>query len=144
MVLRLITYGCGEKFDVAKFNPIKNKFIKPSGGLWASPVDSRYGWREWCADNSFGDISSSFEFEFDGNVFVIDDTRAACRLPWIDLRDSKRPDFERVALLGYDAIWLTEDGERKTRFDEPSLYGWDCESVLIMNPSGILIPKGSN
>ena len=40
--------------------------------------------------------------------------------------------------LGYDAIFLTEKGQHETRFSEPSLYGWDCECVLVMNPSGVL------
>jgi hypothetical protein len=37
-----------------------------------------------------------------------------------------------------DAIHLTERGEHETRLSQPySLYGWDCECVLIMNPKGI-------
>lgn len=41
-------------------------------------------------------------------------------------------DFESIA-KDYDAIKLTESGERETRFSVPSLYGWDIESMLIMN-----------
>ena len=140
MKLHLITYGCGKKFDVAKFKPVKNKmFVKPEGGLWASPVNSNYGWREWCKDESFGNLSHHFKFEFEGNVFVIDGTRSAAQMPWLEAYSVlKYPDFEKMVSLGYDAIWLTEKGQHETRFGEPSLYGWDCESVLVMNPSGVL------
>jgi len=140
MKLHLITYGCGKKFDVAKFKPVKNKmFVKPEGGLWASPVNSSYGWREWCKNESFGSLSHSFKFEFEGNVFVIDDTASAARMPWLSVYSYLQyPDFEKLVSLGYDAIWLTEKGQQETRFGEPSLYGWDCESVLVMNPSGVL------
>lgn len=144
MKLHLVTYGCGKKFDVAKFEPIKNKgFVKPEGGLWSSPVNSNYGWREWCENESFGNLSDHFNFEFEGNVFVIDGTRDAAYMPWLNFYGlTKYPDFEEMVLLGYDAIWLTEKGQQETRLGEPSLYGWDCESVLVMNHSGTLINGG--
>jgi len=115
-------------------------FIKPEGGLWASPVKSRYGWREWCKAESFGDLSHNFKFWFEGNIFVIDGMHSALNMPWQDYKGiTKYPDFEKMVLLGYDAIYLTLNGEHETRYGEPSLYGWDCESVLIMNPNGIQI-----
>jgi hypothetical protein len=46
--------------------------------------------------------------------------------------------FKGWELVIYDAIWLTENGQRETRYGEPSLYGCGCESVLIMNPLGVL------
>lgn len=144
MELHLITYGCGDRFDPAKFSPIKNReFVKPAGGPWASPVNSKYGWRAWCEDANYGDLSQHFEFYFCGNVFVIDGVSDAARMPWYKpawaLGDNGAcPDFEKLMLRRYDAIWLTVKGERETRFGQPSLYGWDCECVLIMNPYGIL------
>jgi hypothetical protein len=108
--------------------------------LWASPVDAEYGWREWCKAEDFGDLSHSFTFEFEGNVFVIDDVHDAASMPWIEMIEGtnlKCPDFEAMANLGYDAIYLTAKGQTETRFGPPSLYGWDCESVLIMNPQGV-------
>lgn len=136
MKMRLITYGCGKKFLLSKFKPIKNEgFIKPSGGLWASPVNATYGWREWCEANDFGNLKHSFEFDFEGKAFVIDSLHDAQRLPWIEYYKSiQYPNFESLVHLGYDAIYLTERGEIQTRFSTiASLYGWDCESVLIMN-----------
>lgn len=146
MKLHLITYGCGKKFDIAKFKPIKNRmFVKPEGGLWASPVGSSYGWREWCEAESFGNLSHNFTFEFEGNVFVINSCADATRMPWIEEhRYIKYPDFEKMVSLGYDAIFLTENGQVETRFGEPSLYGWDCECVLVMNPSGVLTKRGAD
>jgi len=43
------------------------------------------------------------------------------------------PNFELLATM-CDAIWLTEKGQNETHLSYPiSLYGWDCESVLIIN-----------
>ena len=137
MELNLITYGKGKKFISSKFTPIENIpfFVKPKGGLWASPVNAAWGWREWCKIEEFGDISNNFTFVFDGNVFVIDSISSAASMPWID--HDKSIDFEKMLELGYDAIYLTEKGQKETRFSTPSLYGWDCECVLIMNPECI-------
>lgn len=44
--------------------------------------------------------------------------------------------FAKMRDAGVDAIFLTERGERATRFTHPrTLYGWDCESVLVLNPA---------
>lgn len=86
---------------------------------------------------SFGDLSDSFTFRFQGNVFVIDSLKDAKEMPWYDphgLSFIQWPDFEAMQEVGIHAIHITLQGERETRFSTPSLYGWDCESVLIMNP----------
>ena len=138
MKLDLITYGCGTEFDPVKFKPIKNRdFIKPDGGLWASPINSPYGWKEWCMEQEQGNLSSSFTFAFDGKVLVIDSLEDAMRMPWLTLFDCiQYPNFEQIA-QHYDAIWLTTKGQVETRFSEPNMYGWDCETVLILNPDCI-------
>lgn len=48
-------------------------------------------------------------------------------------------DFELLA-KNYDAIWLTENGQSETHLYYPiNLYGWDCETVLIMNPYSVSV-----
>lgn len=43
-------------------------------------------------------------------------------------------DFKTMVQKGIDAIYLTEKGQWKTRLTFPrNLYGWDCETVLILN-----------
>ena len=37
-----IHYG-SKQFDISKFEPIRNWWNKPHGGLWASPVNAEYG-----------------------------------------------------------------------------------------------------
>jgi len=148
MRLHLVNYGCGDHFDPAKFEPVKNRhFVKPAGGLWASPVNSRNGWREWATENmSEPNLATSFRFYANGNILVINDEIDAAGMPWKEHRVSDRlvieyPDFETLASI-YDAVWLTDRGEAATRWaTSKSLYGWDCESVLIMNPRCVEITK---
>ena len=112
------------------------------GGLWASPVDCSWGWANWCRSEEWneGALGEWFEFNYHGNVVVIDSHADLRALPQHNSKIShffNSPDFERLLADGVDAIHLTERGEHETRFSEPSLYGWDCECVLIMNPEGI-------
>lgn len=138
--LHLVTYGKGNAFDLKKFQAVKNRdHIKPAGGLWASPVNSSFGWREWCIENEWGNLETNFQFSYTGVVLKIDSAEDAATLPWRSIhRLISFPDYETIARMGVGAIWLTTSGEQETRFTlEHSLYGWDCESVLILNPSGI-------
>ena len=139
--IELITYGLGHILKPELIKPIRNdSFVKPAGGLWASPIDSNYGWKEWCKEESFGNLESYFTFMFKGNVFIINSERNLHEIPWLTTIYSyaKYPDFEAMSKNGIDAIWLTEKGEAETRFSIPEgLYGWDCESVLVMNPKTI-------
>jgi hypothetical protein len=140
MILKLITYGCGDTYEPSEFRSVENKnHMKPKGGLWASPINCNYGWREWCDDNDFGDRSTQFEIIFTGNVLVIN---SAADIDLLDWRDDvfyrSIVDYEKLQGRGVDAIYITEKGEQETRFLQPrDLYGYDCECVLIMNPEGI-------
>lgn len=144
--LRLVTYGCGDGYRSGKFQPIRNReFVRPNGGLWASPVGCDWGWRERCLAEEFGDLTTQFGFVFRGEVLRIDSFADAVAMPWQDSPSPicNWPDYEVMQRVGVDAIHLTEDGQDATRFSRPSLYGWDCECVLIMNPKGITIERNA-
>ena len=137
MILR--HFGADE-YKPELFKPIKDShFVKPRGGLWTSPVGSNYGWKEWCEAEEFGDVTTWFDVEFVGTLLVIDSLNdAKTKLSWCEPRPGwSFPLFEVLVVCGFDAIHLTERGQHETRFSRPSLYGWDCESVLIMNPETI-------
>lgn len=129
-------------FDKEKFREIRNVPFqtKPVGGFWASPVDAKFGWKEWCEAERFREISedNSFRFTLAENARVlkissVDDLQSLPKLwapvSWICL------DFELLA-KEYDAIWAKVVGWGDLYFQ---LYGWDCDSVLIMNPN-VVIP----
>lgn len=140
----LIHYGATEyKPELVK--PIKNRlFVKPHGGLWTSPVDSKWGWKDWCESENYSNPreENSFRIELrpEAKILIIDSLSDLKKLPMVEsgLRSFPLyPDYERLA-LGYDAIHLTEKGQADTNLSYPlSLYGWDCESVLIFTPTVI-------
>lgn len=143
--MEFIHYGATE-FLPDKFLPIKNKhpFVKPGRtGLWASPINSGYGWKDWCEDKEFRECSESncFTFKLTDNarVYVIDTYKDLESVPYL-IKDGdlyQTIDFEKMA-TEYDAIHLTINGQLETRLSFPlSLYGWDCESLLVLNPKVI-------
>ncbi len=137
--MRCITFGCGNRFEWDKFNPITNNTPwgnKPKGGLWCSPIDSDYGWKQWGEENEFGDFSTQFEFDLQGKILQIDSMEDMLnKLIWNSLDfQFLTIDFEKI-VKEFDAVHLTVKGlaaTRNARFEQ-SLYGWDCESIIVLN-----------
>lgn len=143
-----VHYGHKE-FNKDNFQEIQNRrnFNKPSGGLWASAIDAEYGWKEWNESSGFVNISDENSFKFklspNANILVISSVDDVNKLPLqisddpifkliASMRGGIKPiDFETLKNEGYDAIdfRLSEDHEL---YEE--LYGWDCDSILVMNP----------
>lgn len=143
-----IHYGSNQ-FEHSLFCPIRNIQYsnKPNGGLWASPIDAEYGWKEWCNDNSFRECKEDVSFKFvladSSRVIHIRSYKDIDELPLFPKQFGwALPDFEKAYYLGIDAIELhlsedeSPDGMNGLYW---LLYGWDCDSILILNPK-IVIP----
>lgn len=139
-------YG-NEEWDSTKFVEPKNCdscwCIKPNGGLWASPVESKWGWKDWCDSEDFRECITYFDFSLKpgASVYVIDSYQDLEKFKYINPGFHEflcSIDFES-AKTEYDAILLTDKGEQETRLSQPlSLYGWDCESLLVLNKDVIV------
>lgn len=132
-----IHYG-QKNFDRNLFAPIENKpyFTKPSGGLWASRTDAKYGWKDWCINNDFAECRKDNSFTFtlkDGaKVLEVNSVKDLEKVPKIknDGEIYTMIDFEKLS-ESYDAIEVNISSDHNLYF---TLYGWDCDSILIMNP----------
>jgi len=124
--------------------------VKPSGGMWTSTLYEEdghltNGWLEWCSSGRWGltEEHTLYELEPESHLQVLEiDSYADLQrvlqvygrddLPEPLLNSTFAPlDFEALA-GGFDAIRLTEAGQRDTRMTRPGLYGWDSESVLAL------------
>lgn len=137
------------KFDKKLFNPIfcREHFNKPLGGLWASPVSSHYNWEQWCEDNNFNHTigkdkycqNKKFYFKLkDGaRLLSIKSAKQLDDLPQIkdDMTSSvfKILDFMKLQ-EDYDAIEVLISNDSQLYWD---LYGWDIDSIVVMNPDVI-------
>ena len=140
-----IHYGNNEYYTP---DPIRNSTYrtKPCGGLWASRKEGDSNWINWCKENEFhlDRLNSSFEFTLkdDARVLVIDDPDKLDDLPKLSPYDKNDPysecrlDFEKLR-KDYDAVEVMNIWKLYW-----PLYGWDCNSIVIMNPNVIEIIKG--
>lgn len=144
---RYIHYG-SEHFYSSLFVPIRNRpfpYVKPdpSSGMWGSPVDSDHGWKEWCIDNDFHleEFSESFIFELKpgSKILRITNDEELHQLvadsffneAYKSMYDFYCLDFEDLLEQGYDAVEV-----HVTTYDIYfKFYGWDCDSILILNPN---------
>ncbi|MCM1087797.1 MAG: hypothetical protein NC419_06545 [Muribaculaceae bacterium] len=155
-----VHYGCNaDDFDREKFQAVKNIPIlaKPTGGFWASPArsdgrQSFFGWEAFC--NAVGyqpkhGLYRQFYFCIDihANVFRIetaDDYNALPKTMIADAVGKEREfiDFEECLRQGIDAIeYAYSAAHRNENVGEEMdirMAGWDCDSILIMNPEIIL------
>lgn len=133
-----VHYGA-DTYDPSKVQPIKNDTYgsKPIGGFWGSAEDAEFGWDKFCRleDYKTYRLRKSFRFTLtpDAKVYRITDIYDAMSMPQIRVGyagDALYPDYEELMRRGYDAVevLLSED----MRIDE-ALYGWSCDSILVMN-----------
>lgn len=136
-------------FDINLFKHIscRENFNKPLGGLWASPVDSPYTWEQWCLDNNFNYTigedkyfqGEQFRFKLKDNARLLSITSAKQldELPQIknDLTSNiyKILNFKKLE-EEYDAIEVLISMDHQLYWD---LYGWDVDSIVVMNPDVI-------
>lgn len=142
--MEYVHYG-SNKFDMKKFREIENipEFAKPKGGLWASRIDTEYSWKEWCENNEFGldKLKESFKFKLkeDAKILTIENHVQLEKLPRNKNNKITREifialDFEKLA-KEYDGIEVLISKDQELYW---KLYGWDCDSILIMNPNIIV------
>lgn len=135
-----IHYG-NTHFEADRFKEIKNAiWVKPHGGFWASPIDAAYGWKDWCGESEFRDCLEENSFKFtlrdDAKVLVINTYEELLKLPRQHMQESfSCPgsvylDFEQIIANGYDAIEVNLSNDNRLYW---ALYGWDCDSLLVLN-----------
>lgn len=142
-MIRIISFGKTMLMEERFIKPI-NSWVKPIGGLWGSTYipDEVYSseWEKWCINENFGykwQEAVIFTLKPDANIYEIDSVEDLNNLA-LEYNTGQNGiithlDFEAMVDVGIDAIHLTERGQEVTRFSRPySLYGWDCESWLIL------------
>lgn len=137
--------GNKTEYDPQDFKSVKNVDaiicgVKPKeGGLWASPVKSPLNWKKWCENEDEREWIQNGSFKFTlkpyAEILEIKSVEQLKELPQTgnQFNESVCLDFEELSKI-YDAIevFITEDAQLYWH-----LYGWDCDSILVMNPDVI-------
>lgn len=148
-----IHYGA-DHFDPDRFK-VRNRnpaWVKPLGGFWASRIDTRYGWKQWCDDNDFWNKSADkipsfiFSLKDTANIKTINTLEdlkelPECKREHIGVQDQYLIDFEKCIEEGIDAIDIPDINADRNQINW-ALLGWDCDCILILNPNVIQEEKG--
>ena len=140
-------------FDKNLFAPIKNDWVKPFGGFWASLVNDEYGWINWTKDNRYEIIKDKWiRFILNSDrIIALNSYDELTHLPhikkqneldkWILFDDLKHHylDFEALS-NSYDGMYVRISND--VRFDW-GLQMWDCNSLLLFNPDVLQITEVS-
>jgi len=134
-----------EKVDIHN-SPWRNK---PKGGFWGTPEDSIINWKDWCLSQKLRmeSLKRSFRFRLKEGTRVYyvnsEEKEEALPLQKIDgatiLKgiNNYQPiakriyDFEALNKEGYDAVEISISECPNLL---KSMFGWDCDSIVIMNP----------
>lgn len=145
MIKKWIFIHRRNELDKNKFTPVTNDFIKPDGGLWIAPYTENCefssAWEEFLINdiglNTKGYKGTIVSIKPNAVIVIVDSVQDLINIlenysythPILSARFI---DFEKLS-KDYDAIYLTEKGQYETRLSDPNLYGWDIESMLVMN-----------
>lgn len=125
---------------------------KPKKGLWASPVISDWGWKDWCESEQWAprdfDWSKSFTFTLkeEANILYVhseDDI-----MDYV-IKDESTPDWLRftktsvIDKLDVERLYKDYDGmevfmsDNWNEFHNGIFNSWDCDSLVVWNPEVI-------
>lgn len=151
-----IHYG-SPAFSPVKFVPAMQEgcWVKPKGGLWASPVDAERSWKDWCEGEGFRECNEDNSFKFTvrdpKRIFYIDSEEAFD--DWYSRYVTERSGglkwaFSKGFNCGLDQIEVDKmkadgwDGLEISLTDHwplyNYLYGWDCDSIVIFNRDAVV------
>jgi hypothetical protein len=123
--------------------PITNvkAFPKPLGGFWTTPKGEQT-WTQWCEYEDWSNWREHNQYELTTTrpvkvavIDCLDDLDAILDEYGYKVEGFGRGkwfiNFEAMAADGWDGVWLTNEGQWKTRLSSPSnLYGWDVSSIV--------------
>ena len=117
---------------------------KPYGGLWASPIDSNYGWRDFCMYDTFNVESLKQHFIFrlkpTAKIYILNNENDIAMISNLkNYWGYNTMNFDMLKEEGYDGIFATINAIRKCKYYLPNwphtkgLETWDAESICIFN-----------
>ena len=145
--------------------PPERDLNRPQGGLWSSPITARHpngapaatAWTVWCnaPERTVRPFLHESKAPYDTGVAI--NPQPEARVYRIDTQDDLNrlveaypvpdwtfgrpiaPNWEALTAAGTDAVFVSAEGlaanEDRHPLTEPSLYGWDCPSVLWLSPA---------
>ena len=159
-MIKCIHYG-SKKFDSTKigndFNSHPYKFLnKPYGCLYASPMDARLSWKNFCIDEKYNTdrLKNYFKFNLDPRTTLIISTESDYIRFYKNFKDVKASvnetigsgtiykliDWNAVAKK-YDAVVIYISNFSWDFCFKNTLYNWDVDTAVIFNANAVQMKR---
>lgn len=117
---------------------------KPNG-LWASPVKSESGWKNWCEDNDYctDRLTKYFKFKLKNGAKILEirefsdilDYFVKSKHGWLvwingDCYNAYLNSKKLIENFDGMELYLSENWQLRDQY----FYTWDCDSICIWNP----------
>lgn len=144
--MEYVHYG-SNKFDARKLidGVVENRFRRTDKpwGLWASPVNAKYGWKDWCEDEDYNtdDLYLSFRFRVKANARILHIHSLSDAKKYLLVKErfysitDYMLDLKRI-YAHYDGMELHLSDDWSMR-DNNVFYTWDADSICVWNPDVI-------
>ena len=146
-----IHYGQTEFDPELATREVNAIWSKPDKGLWGSPVDSDWGWKEWCEaeDWSCNDLTKSFKFTLEPKASILEIHKEEDILPYLiqDVHSGIRFGLTNISdKLNKEKLYSEFDGmelfiSENWRMHDGFFNTWDCDSIVVWNPDLIVALK---
>lgn len=142
-----------EKVEEVAF--FQNHYNKPKrGGIWLSPKNSKYGWREWAKETKYPRFHDRYRWE----IALEDDAKIIACTNFMDLKSIPTSDlyvdgeyactyfdYRKLQESGYHGVFLGLEllmlikfyQKYYEGFTKPTFKFWDCESLLLFGTEKI-------
>jgi len=158
--IKYVTYfQKGETFDpdkiVIDLNNKHNGFLfKPDKGFWGSPVDAKYGWKEWTESEYFRD------YDYDNPIYWTLISGKILQIDWDEVKNKTSSDLIKYITKPYhidytlNDLYIVLDWDKMLKDDivavqlmdgcighcfkydlEMHFNAWDCESIVVLDKS---------
>ena len=134
---------------VQKIDFYQNHLNKPKiGGIWLSPKESEYGWKEWATVVEYKHFRDKYRWDVklktDAKIICCLEEKDLLNLPTSDLfvdgiYACSYIDYGELIRRGYDGLFLSFQLLANTKLQGKHIEGspiptfryWDCESLLL-------------
>ena len=132
------------KFNKERFVIPKNRNFgnKPIGGLWASPENADFGWKEWNDVEHYVECDPDNAFRFKlkkgTRLYEIHSKKDADMLPVVE--NNMALLYLGIGMDTYDWEAIAKECDAVMYYEHSKcMYGWECDSILVLNPD-VIIP----
>jgi len=135
----------GDKINIDLGNNRNGCLFKPDKGFWGSPIDAKYGWKEWCEDEKFGN------YDFDKPYYWTLSNGKILQIDWDEVRNAQTSNLSKYIVNNYlDWNKMLEDniiavqlmdsciGHSFINVLESKFNAWDCESIVVLDKNKIV------